>query len=84
MTKQKKRDKRLSDKEKYLNRRKERDVNDVYVQTMFSEAIREQQEQQEDDGGDSTLALPNDIEYQNETDCRFAGRQTEYDAGAGG
>lgn len=75
MTKQKKRDKRLSDKEKYLNRRKERDIKDGYVQTMFSEAMHEQQQ---DNGGDSTESSPDDC--QNENDCRYAGRQREYDA----
>ena len=44
-TKQKKRDKRLSNKEKSLKRRKERDRRDNHVQDMFSEATHEQKKE---------------------------------------
>jgi len=43
-TKQKKRDQRLSNKEKSVNRRKERDRRNNHVQKMFSEATHEHTE----------------------------------------
>tara|TARA_B110000093_G_C12887335_1_gene374596 strand:- start:685 stop:1008 length:324 start_codon:yes stop_codon:yes gene_type:complete len=43
--KQKKRDKRLSNKEKSLKRRKERDRRANHVQGMFSEAMHEQKKE---------------------------------------
>ena len=54
-TKQEKRDKQLSNKKKYLKRRKERDRRDNHVQDMFSEATHEQKKRSIKASGEAGL-----------------------------